>query len=75
MGLVRQRRTPTGGRPECGSAAGQCRRFVRLGLKRPRDEDLMALASQFDLHPLAIEDAYSNCAARAPGIPCSISRA
>jgi hypothetical protein len=35
----------------------------------------MALASQFDLHPLAIEDAYSNCAARAPGIPCSISRA
>jgi magnesium transporter len=31
--------------------------FVWLGLKDPRDEDLMALASQFDLHPLAIEDA------------------
>ena len=27
------------------------------GLKDPKDEDLMALASQFDLHPLAIEDA------------------
>jgi magnesium transporter len=31
--------------------------FVWLGLKDPRDEDLMALASQFDLHPLAVEDA------------------
>jgi magnesium transporter len=31
--------------------------FVWLGLKDPRDEDLMVLASQFDLHPLAIEDA------------------
>ena len=31
--------------------------FVWLGLKDPRDEDMMALASQFDLHPLAIEDA------------------
>jgi magnesium transporter len=31
--------------------------FVWLGLKDPNDEDLMALASQFDLHPLAIEDA------------------
>ena len=31
--------------------------FVWLGLKDPKDEDLMALASQFDLHPLAIEDA------------------
>ena len=31
--------------------------FVWLGLKDPKDEDLTALASQFDLHPLAIEDA------------------
>jgi magnesium transporter len=31
--------------------------FVWLGLKDPHDEDLMALSSQFDLHPLAIEDA------------------
>ena len=31
--------------------------FVWLGLKDPKDEDLMALSSQFDLHPLAIEDA------------------
>ena len=31
--------------------------FVWLGLKDPNDKDLMALASQFDLHPLAIEDA------------------
>ena len=31
--------------------------FVWLGLKDPMDEDLMALASQFDLHPLAVEDA------------------
>ena len=31
--------------------------FVWLGLKDPKDADLMALASQFDLHPLAIEDA------------------
>ena len=31
--------------------------FVWLGLKDPRDADLQSLASQFDLHPLAIEDA------------------
>ena len=31
--------------------------FVWLGLKDPKDADLMALSSQFDLHPLAIEDA------------------
>ena len=31
--------------------------FVWLGLKDPQDADLMALASEFDLHPLAIEDA------------------
>lgn len=31
--------------------------FVWLGLKDPRDADLQALASQFSLHPLAIEDA------------------
>jgi len=31
--------------------------FVWLGLKDPGDEDLEALASQFALHPLAIEDA------------------
>jgi len=31
--------------------------FVWLGLKDPKDEDLLALSSQFDLHPLAIEDA------------------
>ena len=31
--------------------------FVWLGLKDPHDEDLIALSSQFDLHPLAIEDA------------------
>ncbi|HKN45643.1 MAG TPA: hypothetical protein VJW23_17155, partial [Propionibacteriaceae bacterium] len=28
--------------------------FVWLGLKDPKDADLMALASEFDLHPLAI---------------------
>ncbi len=31
--------------------------FVWLGLKDPTDEDLLGLSSQFDLHPLAIEDA------------------
>jgi magnesium transporter len=31
--------------------------FVWLGLKDPKDADLMALTSQFDLHPLAIDDA------------------
>ena len=31
--------------------------FVWLGLKDPTDADLAALASQFNLHPLAIEDA------------------
>ena len=31
--------------------------FVWLGLKDPKNEDLLALSSQFDLHPLAIEDA------------------
>ena len=31
--------------------------FVWLGLKDPRDSDLLALSSQFDLHPLAVEDA------------------
>jgi magnesium transporter len=31
--------------------------FVWLGLKDPGDADLLALSSQFDLHPLAIEDA------------------
>lgn len=31
--------------------------FVWLGLKDPTDDDLQALAPQFDLHPLAIEDA------------------
>jgi magnesium transporter len=31
--------------------------FVWLGLKDPNGGDLMALASEFDLHPLAVEDA------------------
>ena len=31
--------------------------FVWLGLKDPQDADLLALSGQFDLHPLAIEDA------------------
>lgn len=31
--------------------------FVWLGLKDPGREDLQAFASQFDLHPLAVEDA------------------
>ena len=31
--------------------------FVWLGLKDPEDSDLLALSSQFDLHPLAVEDA------------------
>ena len=31
--------------------------FVWLGLKDPSDADLVRLSSQFDLHPLAIEDA------------------
>lgn len=31
--------------------------FVWLGLKEPTDADLHALPQQFDLHPLAIEDA------------------
>ena len=31
--------------------------FVWLGLKEPTDADLLALSSQFPLHPLAIEDA------------------
>ena len=31
--------------------------FVWLGLKDPQDSDLLALSSQFDLHPLAVEDA------------------
>ena len=31
--------------------------FVWLGLKDPSDADLEALADQFDLHPLAVEDA------------------
>ena len=44
MGLVRQRRAQTGGRLQCGSAAGQRRRRFRLArLKDPRDEDLVAL--------------------------------
>jgi magnesium transporter len=33
--------------------------FVWLGLKDPQPEDLYALAGQFDLHPLAIEDAVN----------------
>ncbi len=33
------------------------RGFVWLGLKDPNDADLEALSGQFDLHPLAIEDA------------------
>lgn len=37
------------------AAAGEG--FVWLGLKDPVDADLEALSSQFDLHPLAIEDA------------------
>ncbi len=37
--------------------AGAGEGFVWLGLKDPTDDDLEALASQFDLHPLAIEDA------------------
>jgi magnesium transporter len=31
--------------------------FVWLGLKDPKDSDVLALSSQFDLHPLAVEDA------------------
>ena len=31
--------------------------FVWLGLKDPTDEDMASFAHQFDLHPLAIEDA------------------
>lgn len=31
--------------------------FVWLGLKDPTDEDMASFARQFDLHPLAIEDA------------------
>jgi len=31
--------------------------FVWLGLKDPLDSDLEELAEQFDLHPLAVEDA------------------
>ncbi len=31
--------------------------FVWLGLKDPNDADLVALSEQFDLHPLAVEDA------------------
>jgi magnesium transporter len=37
--------------------AGAGKGFVWLGLKDPKDDDLLALANQFDLHPLAIEDA------------------
>lgn len=33
------------------------RGFVWLGLKDPTDEDMAGFARQFDLHPLAIEDA------------------
>jgi magnesium transporter len=37
--------------------AGTGEGFVWLGLKDPEDVDLLALSSQFDLHPLAVEDA------------------
>ena len=37
------------------AAAGEG--FVWLGLKDPHDADLLALSGQFDLHPLAVEDA------------------
>lgn len=45
---------------DLGSAAERAREgqgFVWLGLKDPTDEDMAAFARQFDLHPLAIEDA------------------
>lgn len=37
--------------------AKQRQGFVWLGLKDPTDEDMTGFAQQFDLHPLAIEDA------------------
>jgi magnesium transporter len=42
----------TAARRACGGEG-----FVWLGLKDPTDADLEALSPQFDLHPLAIEDA------------------
>jgi magnesium transporter len=40
-----------------GLAVAEKQGFVWLGLKDPTDADLHALPQQFDLHPLAIEDA------------------
>ena len=58
LGLVRRRR-PQAGREHDrrGPLACAGEGFVWLGLKDPKDEDLLALSSQFDLHPLAVEDA------------------
>jgi len=50
-------RRPVGGLAEAARAARGGLGFVWLGLKDPTDADLQSLAEQFDLHPLAMEDA------------------
>jgi magnesium transporter len=50
-------RRPAESMAEAARQAQDGEGFVWLGLKDPGDDDLQALASQFALHPLAIEDA------------------
>ena len=50
-------REPAESLSEAARLACDGKGFVWLGLKDPSDSDLLALSSQFDLHPLAIEDA------------------
>ena len=50
-------RRPAESLTEAARQASAGEGFVWLGLKDPHDADLLALSGQFDLHPLAIEDA------------------
>ena len=59
LGLVRRWCSPARARtwPAPPGTQAPVEGFVWLGLKDPTDADLQALSPQFDLHPLAIEDA------------------
>jgi magnesium transporter len=50
-------RKPAASLTEAARLACDGKGFVWLGLKDPEDSDVLALSSQFDLHPLAVEDA------------------
>jgi magnesium transporter len=50
-------RKPAESLSEAARLACDGKGFVWLGLKDPEDSDVLALSSQFDLHPLAVEDA------------------